>query len=116
MRLKRYFSDNAAGDYLFLVDEAHNLVSRAREMYSEVIIKEEVLLVKRILKDRSPKLARLLERCNKILLEMKRECDGVLIFPDLNHLVLAASSMFAELEKFMEENQDFEDRDVVLEK
>ena len=32
VRLKRYFADGASGDYLFLVDEAHNLVSRAREM------------------------------------------------------------------------------------
>jgi len=30
--LKRFFSD-AGGDYIFLVDEAHNLVDRAREMF-----------------------------------------------------------------------------------
>ena len=47
VRLKRYFADGAEGDYFFLMDEAHNLVSRAREMYSASIIKEEVLLTKR---------------------------------------------------------------------
>lgn len=31
--LRRFFS-GGAGDYVFLVDEAHNLVDRAREMYS----------------------------------------------------------------------------------
>ncbi len=114
VRLKRYFSDNVSGDYLFLIDEAHNLVSRAREMYSEVLIKEEVLLVKRILKDRSPSLCRLLDRCNKILLEMKRECEGVQILPEINHLILAVTAMFTALQKFMDENLEFQDRDLVL--
>ena len=35
VRLKRYFDQGEPGQgYLFLVDEAHNLVARAREMYS----------------------------------------------------------------------------------
>lgn len=35
--LKRFFSD--PGEYLFLIDEAHNLVDRARAMYSAVLQK-----------------------------------------------------------------------------
>ena len=34
VRLQRYFADGERGEYIFLVDEAHNLVERAREMYS----------------------------------------------------------------------------------
>ena len=30
VRLKRYFADGAKGEYIFLIDEAHNLVPRAR--------------------------------------------------------------------------------------
>ena len=33
-RLKRFFADNASGGYIILLDEAHNLVDRAREMFS----------------------------------------------------------------------------------
>ena len=76
VRLKRYFADGAEGDYFFLMDEAHNLVSRAREMYSASIIKEEVLLTKKVLGHRAPALGRQLTRLNKALLEMKRECGG----------------------------------------
>ncbi|MEY8336714.1 ATP-dependent DNA helicase [Lachnospiraceae bacterium 62-35] len=115
VRLKRYFADNTSGEYLFLIDEAHNLVSRAREMYSEILIKEEILLVKRILKGQSLKLERLLDRCNRILLEMKRECEEVTLFSELNHLILPLASMFGELETYMEEHLEFEDRDLVLE-
>ena len=32
--LKRFFGEGVKGEYLFLIDEAHNLVERGREMYS----------------------------------------------------------------------------------
>ena len=35
--LKRFFAEGTRGDYIFLVDEAHNLVERSREMYSAAI-------------------------------------------------------------------------------
>ncbi|MBR6380069.1 MAG: ATP-dependent DNA helicase [Lachnospiraceae bacterium] len=59
-RLKRFFTDGITGDYLFLVDEAHNLVDRGREMYSAVIIKEVLQhlrreLVKTVLSERGRK-------------------------------------------------------------
>lgn len=37
VRLRRYFGDGKQGKYVFLVDEAHNLADRAREMYSAEI-------------------------------------------------------------------------------
>ncbi len=45
--LKRFFSEGSSGNYIFLVDEAHNLLERGREMYSATIIKEEFLELKR---------------------------------------------------------------------
>ena len=60
--------------YLFLVDEAHNLVPRAREMYSAAVVKEDLLLAKRILKGLpgAAKTVSLLDACNKRMLELKR--------------------------------------------
>ena len=113
-RLRRYFSDNMGGEYLFLVDEAHNLVSRGREMYSAALVKEDVLLAKKVLKNRSDKVTRLLERCNKQLLDMKRECESYVIHESINHLVTTLMSLFGEMETFMEEHREFEDRDLVL--
>lgn len=114
VRLKRYFAEGKKGEYLFLIDEAHNLLPRAREMYSAVLIKEDVLTVRRLVKDRSPKLARLLEACNKSLLEYKRQCEGYVILEEINHLVLQVMGIFSELEIFMEEYTEFADRDLVL--
>lgn len=114
VRLKRYFADGAKGEYIFLIDEAHNLVPRAREMYSAVLIKEEVLAAKRLVKDKSPRLTRQLERVNKICLEMKRQCEGWQILPDADHLVTALTSLFSELEKYMDEYKGSEGREELL--
>ena len=48
-RLKRFFGDNIKGEYLFLIDEAHNLVERGREMYSASLCKERFLEIRRLL-------------------------------------------------------------------
>ncbi len=43
-KLKRYFGETGkVGDYLFVIDEAHNLVDRGREMYSAQIFREDFL-------------------------------------------------------------------------
>ena len=49
--LRRFFAETRE-DYLFLVDEAHNLVDRAREMFSAALDKEEVLALRRALHPR----------------------------------------------------------------
>ena len=113
VRLKRYFSDGVSGNYLFLVDEAHNLVSRGREMYSAFLIKEDVLTAKKILKGHG-KLTRAFEKANRLLLEMKREADGYQIYENVHTLTLALQSLYGELEPFMEEHDSFENRELVL--
>lgn len=114
VRLKRYFADGAEGDYFFLMDEAHNLVSRAREMYSASIIKEEVLLTKKVLGHRAPALGRQLTRLNKALLEMKRECGGYQVLKDAGHLVSVLNSVFGEMEKYLEKPGGEDGRDTIL--
>lgn len=113
-RLKRYFADGVNGEYLFLIDEAHNLVGRAREMFSASLVKEDFLLVKRIIKERSPKVARALERCNKNLLEYKREAEGYQMHEEINLFAANLMNLFGEMESFMELEKEFQDRDIVL--
>lgn len=46
VRIKRYFDDYAPSKrYVFLIDEAHNLVSRSKEMYSEDINRKDLLFL-----------------------------------------------------------------------
>lgn len=48
--LKRFFGEGVNGNYLFLIDEAHNLLERGREMYSASLFKEDFMQLKRELK------------------------------------------------------------------
>ncbi len=70
--LRRFFAEGRDGNYIFLIDEAHNLVDRGREMYSESIVKEELLAVKRACSKYQPAIARNIEKCNKDMLAIKR--------------------------------------------
>lgn len=110
-KLKRYFAEGMSGDYLFLIDEAHNLVERAREMYSATLYKEDFLESKRILGERSRKITRCLDSCNKILLEFKRQCvNGYEIISSVGGFVMALMRFVGEAEQFLEDNREFEGR------
>lgn len=98
--LRRYFAEGVRGEYLFLVDEAHNLVERAREMYSASLLKEDFLAVKKIVKPYSRRLEKALENCNRQMLERKRECDSYMVYPEANGLYLAVLRAFGEMENF----------------
>ncbi len=74
--LKRFFGENVKGSWLFLVDEAHNLVERGRSMYSASLVKEDFLEMKRLVRGKDEGVFRALERCNRHLLTLKRECEG----------------------------------------
>lgn len=112
--LKRFFGESVKGEYLFLIDEAHNLVDRGREMYSASICKEEVLKVKRLVKMSDPKLVRRLEECNKQMLALKRECEEYQILNSAGHIYLKLIALMGELEQYLEECTDPEVRKEVL--
>jgi Rad3-related DNA helicase len=59
--LRRHFAEEA-GDYAFLVDEAHNLVDRAREMFSADLNTKEIREVRHALKEAAPRCAKALSR------------------------------------------------------
>ncbi len=117
VRLKRFFGEGNKGDYLFLIDEAHNLVDRGREMFSASLIKEEFLEMKRELRPYAAEhgLERALERCNRQLLAYKRECERFALLDSISGFVLALLNLLSELESFMERVRKGELADRVLE-
>jgi Rad3-related DNA helicase len=112
--LKRFFQEGVKGDYIFLVDEAHNLVERSREMYSARLCKEDFLQVKRIITPYSKKIAKALERCNKLLLEMKRECEGYAICDEIGPLYFALMRLGSAMDEFLQKPAEFAGREAVL--
>ena len=112
--LKRFFAEGIKGDYIFLVDEAHNLVERGRSMYSAALYKEDFLTVKRILKNHSKKLEKELDRCNKIMLEYKRTCDTYEVLEDVGNLIFALMRLGSEMDKFFQKTREFQGKEECL--
>ncbi|MBL1225657.1 ATP-dependent DNA helicase [Enterococcus sp. BWR-S5] len=67
--LRRFFDEGIKKDYLFLIDEAHNLVSRSREMYSAELSRGQLLLMKKLLKKKHAPLTRAI---NKVIDEFDK--------------------------------------------
>lgn len=164
--LKRFF-ESGGGDYLFLIDEAHNLLERGREMYSAELVKEDFLTLKRLvhasmmeemerlsdekegkktdkteenqqlsfnLTDSSTetsivekpvkkgkkkkaksiflregyaeKITYHLEKCNKELLLLKRECETSLVVEEIDDFVNALNRLYACLSDYLSEQEE----------
>ncbi len=73
--LRRFFLDG--GEYTFLIDEAHNLVDRAREMFSAELGKESWLRLKRLTKGDEPRLTKSVTKVNSVLVKEKKRCAEI---------------------------------------
>lgn len=114
VHLKRFFGEGVKGNYIFLIDEAHNLVERGREMYSAAICKEDILEVKKKVKNYSPGLSRALEKVNRQLLELKKTCEKYEILENPGAVSLGMLQVMGELDKFLEEPPNEEVVDEIL--
>lgn len=133
-KLKRFFGEGVKGDYLFLIDEAHNLVDRGREMFSAALLKEDFLRLKKEIRPYSAKMARALNRCNAWLLEQKRDCtaeadrmasrkmlrpgqegSGVRVLEGMGTFPLALMNLCGIMEEFLEKSHNTKLNEKVLE-
>ncbi len=113
--LKRFFAEGIRGDYIFLIDEAHNLVERSREMYSAQLYKEDFLAVKKLVKKYDPKLETGLGKCNKILLEYKRECEKYRLYDEIGNLMFSLLKLASDMDEFLQRMPEFPERKEISE-
>lgn len=152
--LKRFFAEGSGDSYIFLIDEAHNLLERGREMYSAVLVKEQFLSLKHEIKQTilseisekrsisgqltlemtllstetseapastkghrggrsvlvrqgyADKLEHHLDRCNRELLAMKRECDRCCLVEDIDPFVQALMRLHAVIDDYLSEQEE----------
>jgi len=70
--LRRFFVEGE-GRYTLLVDEAHNLVDRARSMYSAELEKSAVMELKKLTKELDQGLYGYFDKLNKCFVDMRKE-------------------------------------------
>ena len=68
-------------------------------MYSEHLKKEEFLEMKKLLKSFGKRPARNLERCSRIMLAWKRDCEKVLFLSDVDELVFAVMNVCTDIDE-----------------
>ncbi len=73
--LKRHFYESDA-EAVFLVDEAHNLPDRAREMHSAALRKSDVLAVRRLAGDRFQDMYKTLGDIDAWMRDARKRCDA----------------------------------------
>ena len=120
VHLKRFFGENISGDYIFLIDEAHNLVERGREMYSAEISRQTLFTLRKKIRKHFPKLARALDKASRQMLELEEDLKAsqnpyqVLSNPGV--LPVTFLTISGELEEIIEEkNLEEELRKEILE-
>ena len=164
--LKRFFTEGTGGNYIFLIDEAHNLLERGREMYSASLSKEVFLELKQEIKQTvlseiaekeeksgvegqltfdmttmseqseaaveqvevsvahadkrkhhggksifvkqgyGERMIYHLDKCNKELLSLKRECEGYRLVEDIDGFVNALLRLHGILGEYLEEQEE----------
>lgn len=129
--LRRFFQGEKKNDYVFLIDEAHNLVDRAREMYSAVLYKKDFLTVKKLVNgkntaigkntamqssslSKSPALEKRLEACNSDLLKFKRECDNCRQIDSITDFVYHLMRLMTEYEEYLADYKGSDDKEELL--
>ena len=109
--LQRFFT--SGGDYVFLIDEAHNLVDRARDMYSAAVKKSDFYSVKKVLGKTPRKLVNALKKVNDRFIDLRHQCEDAesrqLVqaeYPD--DFVKSISKFVAAAEKWLDEHREGE--------
>jgi DNA excision repair protein ERCC-2 len=117
--LKRFF-DEENGAYSFLVDEAHNLVDRSREMFSAKLRKSDFLELRRAVKNYLPAICRAAGKINTWMLDARKkiqEADG---FQSEAHLPDGLEPLLRGFlrvsERWLAKNQSAPFREIVMER
>lgn len=114
--LKRFFAEgNGKRNFVFLIDETHNLLDRGREMYSAALFKNSFLSTKRLIRETAPKVAAHLDKCNKELLAMKRQCEDYRKEKNIDGFVVALNRLYGVIDDFLDEHDTFPNKKELLE-
>lgn len=98
--LKRFFMEKE-NDFVLLIDEAHNLVDRAREMFSAELGKKPFLEIKRSIKTTAPFISKASGRINSVMLALKKKSEGRNCCIDIAEL----KELYAALKDFVTQGE-----------
>lgn len=100
-------------DSVLLIDEAHNLLDRAREMYSAVLKKEDFVRMKKLFRDKNKSIVRKLQNCNRELLRMSKNVEE--IAENIDSLYYPLFWLLGTMENYLKDHPEMENREEAVE-
>ncbi len=101
--LRRFFAEGAgSGKYIFMVDEAHNLLDRARDMYSASVSSEEIRTFRSAVRSAWPGLWKKLGRCLKAVRALPEPEEAYVLLDDISPLADALQDARSAVGKILE--------------
>jgi Rad3-related DNA helicase len=113
--LKRFFSEGRT-DYSFLIDEAHNLVDRSREMFSAQIQRSSFIQARKLLKNINDELYKKIGKVGSKLRGLGKQCDGagIHVSKEIDESLCDTLEIFvAECERYLIKNKD-QDNELIM--
>ncbi len=114
-KLCRFFEEDRNEEYIALIDEAHNLPSRSREMYSAELYKSEFLEVKRELKGSSSRVSSKINKINSYFLREKADMERELVLKQRDsEFIFLLNDFIQTADKWLVKNEGSQAYDKVL--
>ena len=113
--LKRFFAEGKRGDNIFLIDEAHNLLDRGREMYSSSLYLEELYLFRKEIELSHKKIASLVALCETELEKLIPSDGKYCLLYDISPLMNRIMRLYSVLSSWLEDHAEGKKRDEILE-
>ena len=108
--LKRFFGEGTSkNDYVFLIDEAHNLIDRGREMYSAHIRRSDVRRMQAKVKTLYPDLEKKLRALSRQLRAVDKTTEAdFTVLPEIDPLADAVCTVEGQIAAILQENMQKE--------
>ena len=103
---------------IYLIDEAHNLLDRAREMYSADIAKSDFKVPKKYFKDRNRFLFKKLGNCVMALRKLEKQAqDGTRfsLHENVDAMYFPIFHLIGPLEEYLADHDNFSEREEIVE-
>lgn len=114
----RGFFEEQRENYVFLIDECHNLIDRSREMFSSELYKKQILSLKKIMKDVEPSIASALNKINSFMVKLKKMCENNGFYiqkQEISDIYLLLKDFIRKSEDWLAKNENMQGYDELLE-
>ncbi|WP_044958216.1 ATP-dependent DNA helicase [Butyrivibrio sp. LC3010] len=112
--LKRFFASGSAGNNIFLIDEAHNLLDRGRDMYSAELYLDMLTTFEALISEAHPKIASLVRGLSSEMENIMEEGDFAEVLEDITPIMQKINLIISVISSWLEDHAEGMYRDDIL--